>query len=774
MNDSISIITLILVGICIASAVFHAFAAFSKPFSRTHFYFFLTLCGITLFELFHLFAFKSENQESYIFNLRFEIFAIIGFVIFLNWFVREYCQIKPKVFEVGISVLLSFGLVVNLLQSNTLQYTSITSIKTVDVLGGEKLTFASGDISDIFCGMAILMFVSFINIIARLYQHYNKTKSKTSFIMMLSTLLLIATGFQGIMVRVGAMDGIHFGPFGVMAMVITMSIAMIRELILALRESEFRYRSLVEQSPFSIQLLQPNGFTTQINHAWEKLWGSKGENLKFLDLREERIVKENGLLPYMDKGFSGVATEIPATKFTLPLTENANTSPKEKWIRGYIYPIKDENGQLQEIVLQHEDISDKKRLEDAFRAAASVFTLDFEIGYFEKLTSSISNLMDVEYVMIARQDPSNAKRLKSLAFSNKETILDNVEFSIEDSPLYNIYSSGKLLLNFNPGSIIPHPFLCCFNIRSLLAVALVDAESKPLGMLLLFDSRQFIHIDSLQAVADIYAVRAATEIERNNAYEIMQLQKQHLQNLVEQRTEELTVANKELEAFSYSVSHDLRAPLRSIAGFAAILTEDFKNIFTKDSINYMNRIKENANYMSNLIDNLLQLSRVSRFNINRTQVNLSNLLLESVRKQQEIDPRDDAEINIESDIYVNGDRNLLSIAVDNLVSNAWKYTAKTQRTLIECGQTEINGFPVYFIRDNGAGFDMKYSHKLFTAFNRLHSNDEFQGTGVGLATVARIIARHNGKIWAEAKPERGASFYFTLQNTVSNLTSAAL
>ena len=616
------------------------------------------------------------------------------------------------------------------------------------------------------------MFISFVHIILLLYRHYQKTKSVTTLIMGASTLLLIITGFQGVMVRVEAIDSIHLGPFGIMAMVITMSIALMRELIIAIHESEIRYRSLVEQSPFSIQLLNPNGLTIRVNKAWENLWGSERKNATTQNVFSQQDYIENGIIPYLEKGFSGIATEIPATKFSLPPSHDLQGNVTEKWVRAYIYPIKDESDRVQEIVLQHEDISEKKRLEDAFRIAASAFSADFGASLFEQMAASITQLLDIEYALIAKLDYKNEMRLKSLAFCNKQSILQNVELSIENSPIADIFNSGKLLLKYPPGQVIPHSFFCCFKIQNILASALTDASLKPLGILLLFDSRQFSHMNSLHAVIDIFSVRASAELERNNAYELMQEQQAQLQKIVDQRTRELTMANKELEAFSYSVSHDLRAPLRSISGFASILNEDFKKQIPKDAIGYMDRIQENANYMSNLIDDLLQLSRVSRFHISRTRVDLSKLIEASIQKQQEEDPRRDAEIQIEPDIIVQGDRNLLEIAVDNLISNAWKYTAKTACTMIEFGQKISDGHPVYYIRDNGAGFDMKYSHKLFTAFNRLHSSDDFQGTGVGLATVSRIISRHNGKIWADAKPDGGASFYFTLQNVVSSLTAA--
>lgn len=236
-----------------------------------------------------------------------------------------------------------------------------------------------------------------------------------------------------------------------------------------------------------------------------------------------------------------------------------------------------------------------------------------------------------------------------------------------------------------------------------------------------------------------------------------------LEQRVLERTAELAVANKELESFSYSVSHDLRSPLRSIDGFSQALLEDYNDKLDAQAQNYLHRVRAASQRMAQLIDDMLNLSRVSRGEMRREEIDLSRMARDITEQLQRAQPERIVEVKIEDGIKARGDDRLLRIALENLLGNAWKFTSKQPSSRIEFGaQAGDAGEDVFFVRDNGAGFDMAYADKLFGAFQRLHSIDEFEGTGVGLATVQRIIRRHGGRIWAESQPGRGATFYFTL------------
>lgn len=235
-----------------------------------------------------------------------------------------------------------------------------------------------------------------------------------------------------------------------------------------------------------------------------------------------------------------------------------------------------------------------------------------------------------------------------------------------------------------------------------------------------------------------------------------------LETRVRQRTAELEAANKELEAFAYSVSHDLRAPLRAIDGYSRMLLDDYAPLLDEDGRAFIGNVRQAAQNMAHLIEDLLQLSRVTRAELNRSQVDLSTLCQAIVTEFMRQEPRRAACVEVQPGMLARGDPNLLKLVMENMLSNAWKFTRRTAGTRIEVGCMSRDGVAVYYVRDNGAGFNMQYIDKLFQPFQRLHAPSDFEGTGVGLATVQRIIRRHGGRIWAEAAIDQGATFFFTL------------
>lgn len=231
---------------------------------------------------------------------------------------------------------------------------------------------------------------------------------------------------------------------------------------------------------------------------------------------------------------------------------------------------------------------------------------------------------------------------------------------------------------------------------------------------------------------------------------------------LERTINELSIVNQELEAFSYSVSHDLRSPVRAILGFTQHLLEDSHVVGNPETLKTLQHVVNAGQRMSRLIDALLDLSHISRMDLQKQRVDISALAKQICEDLRQDMPNRQVDTNITQDLVVEGDRRLLDAALRNLLSNAFKFTGKLENCKIEFGARIENQKHVYYVRDNGAGFDMAYAKRLFGAFQRLHSEKDFQGTGVGLATVQRIIHRHGGRIWAESAPQAGATFYFTL------------
>ena len=263
-------------------------------------------------------------------------------------------------------------------------------------------------------------------------------------------------------------------------------------------------------------------------------------------------------------------------------------------------------------------------------------------------------------------------------------------------------------------------------------------------------STEFIAGRLDEARAD--AERTAAEIQLLNTT---------LEQRVEQRTAELATVNRELEAFSYSVSHDLRAPLRTIDGFSLALEEDYAAIVDATGRDYISRVRAGVQRMGQLIDALLQLSRITRADLVREDFDLSKLASSVVANLREEHRAREIAFRVEPGLSANADPRLLQVALENLLGNAVKFSSKVAAASIQFGYDPKH--TAYFIRDNGAGFDMHYADRLFTAFNRLHGDKDFKGSGIGLATVARVVQRHHGRIWAESTVGHGATFWFTLR-----------
>jgi len=244
-----------------------------------------------------------------------------------------------------------------------------------------------------------------------------------------------------------------------------------------------------------------------------------------------------------------------------------------------------------------------------------------------------------------------------------------------------------------------------------------------------------------------------------------------LNEQLRRRTNELTSVNRELEAFSYSVSHDLRAPLTNIDGYASILSSDYASKLDEKGNLYLAKLRASAHRMNGLIDDLLQLSRVSKSEIEVQAVDLSEIARTIIERLKMGDPARNVAITVAPSAPVRGDPKLVEIALENLLNNSWKFTSKKTEARIEFGWMSAGGRTVYFVKDNGAGFEMKHTDRLFGAFQRLHSASEFPGTGIGLATVRRIIIRHGGEVWAEGEANKGATFYFTLGESRPEMAS---
>ncbi|RUS94286.1 ATP-binding protein [Trichormus variabilis] len=416
------------------------------------------------------------------------------------------------------------------------------------------------------------------------------------------------------------------------------------------------------------------------------------------------------------------------------------------------------------------DISEAKRREaDIIRAetmlqnlvagTAAVTGQDF----FPALVCHIAEALQVSYALVT--ELVNGE-LKALAFWAHGALQPQISYFPARTPCEFALRDGLFYCESLVQQMFPEDLdLVTMQADSYLGISLKNANGDPIGNLCILDLQPLADTERLKTILEVFAARAGAELERKVAIEALHQLNESLEIRVKERTALLEAANKALESFSYSVSHDLRAPLRAIDGFSRIMQEDYSEKLDAEANRYLKIVRDNAKRMGELIDDLLNLSRLDHKEISKQTVFINDLIQQVLSDLTPQWSGRQIEFAIADLPICQADFSLLTQVWLNLLSNAIKYTSYKSVAHIEVGYEVIDGEGVYFIRDNGSGFDMQYADNLFGVFQRLHREQEFEGTGIGLAIVQRIIQRHGGRIWAQAAVDQGATFYFTLPSS---------
>ena len=492
-----------------------------------------------------------------------------------------------------------------------------------------------------------------------------------------------------------------------------------------LKQSEARFRSVVESNMIGIGFWEGDGYITDVNNALLEMLGYTREEFLSRNIRWQEITPPE-YYPLDEQA----SAQTRAMGFCTPY--------EKEYIRkdGRRFPIllggahfKGYNDKGSFFVL---DISDRKRLEDKLRSSEAKFRRLFDSNIVGIIFPDLNgNILE-----------ANDAFLEMVGYTRDDLLNGRVRWDTMTPPEYRPADERSLKELITSGVCTPFEKEFIRNDGSRVPVLLAGA--------LLEGSQQ----NSVSFVLDLTdRKQAESEIRQFN---------EHLEQRVKERTEQLEAANKELESFSYSVSHDLRAPLRHISGYVDLLQKRAVATLDETSLRYLNTITQTTKRAGTLIDNLLAFSRMGRTQMRYTTLDMDHLVREV---QRDLELETNGRIihwQVEKLPQVQGDPSMLRLVLSNLMENAVKYTAKRTKAEIEIGSTDNEGEVVFFVRDNGVGFDIRYVHKLFGVFQRLHSDQQFEGTGIGLANVRRIIHRHGGRTWAEGIIEGGATFYFSL------------
>lgn len=576
-----------------------------------------------------------------------------------------------------------------------------------------------------------------------------------------------------------------------------------------LAQSQERYRNFIEHSfegvwllafdePIPLDLppeeqvrrIQQHGYIAECNDALARMYGYRSRN----DLIGQRLLKLYGGAPNEQNTRATLALVRSGYRSSERETQEVNSRGEPVYFLNNAVGIL-ENHRLVGIWGAQRDVTTRRLAEQALqrrtnqltslnRISAAVSSLQDIKGVLLEVLTQLQAVLPLDVFFAALYDEQSGRISYPLLYDGGN-FYDQPDMTLEPYMwLYAVLSERRpLMVNRTLKELeedrlrLPQRKLGDGTRASAsLLFTPMQVGARLVGALSVqsysFDAYTQEHLDFLTLASQQIAVslenarlyeglqRELQERARAEA-EVQQLN-QELEQRVRERTAQLEAAVRELESFSYSVSHDLRAPLRAIDGYSRLLLSDYQSSLEGEAPLYLENVRKAAQRMGALIDDLLKLSRLTRAELKWGRVPLSTMAQEIIAGFRQQDPERQVEARIQPGLWVRGDPNLLRIALENLLSNAWKFTAHQPQAQIEFGIMLQNGKQVYFVRDNGAGFDMRYADKLFVAFQRLHGVEEFDGTGIGLANVKRIITRHGGQVWAEGQVGQGAVFYFTL------------
>jgi len=517
-------------------------------------------------------------------------------------------------------------------------------------------------------------------------------------------------------------------------------------------------QSILSTTDAIVVLLDPDGRIVRFNEAGQRRSGwSEAEvaGSSFV----ERLVPEDGRESVQEAFATILRRRIPGHHESPWLARDG----KVLWISWADSVILDDSGSPSYLLCTGIDVTGKRRTESVMDALVRRTSALFGQAFFDALVRDLAVLLDVRHAFVARLEDGGS-RLRTLSSFLDGGLSEPWEAPIAGTACERAIAEGRVSHAAGERGDFPgSESLLGLATECFMAIPLFSAGNVPIGILGVADSKPMEGEDLAKSILTIFAGRAQGELERLDAEKALRHLNEDLERRVQERTVELVATNRELESFSYSVSHDLRSPLRSINGFAQALEEDCVELLDETGRQYLARIRKASRRMSDLIDDLLSLSQSSRRDLRRCDVDLSAMASEILETLAAAEPDRAVEHDVQPGLHAHADPVLMRAVMENLLGNAWKYTRRKQDAAIRFrAEAPAGDFLRFAVVDNGAGFDMAYAQKLFGTFQRLHGPEEFEGNGIGLATVQRILTRHGGSIDGFGVVGKGATFVFSL------------
>ncbi|MGH8547170.1 MAG: EAL domain-containing protein [Methylococcales bacterium] len=534
MNEIVIPGLYLLSGICAYAAINHFSIALHRPRDRVHLLFGGMCLSMLMFGLFQIRCYRAETVVDFVPAFKCSIAVIMPFFVLFLWFVAEYTGVRQRPLLMGLSFLYAVLFVVNLTQPYSLQFEDLQGLESLRLPWNETLAKPVGRLSVWFPFAVVLVLSTYGFELYALGACYRRTGRPTILVMLLAVGLFVLTSIEGILVRMSVMDFVYLGPLGYLVLVIAMSVTLSVETRERLRDSDKRLRFLVMQSPFSIQIFAPDGRTRMVNSAWRRLWGLRLDSLAEYNVFEDQQLIDKGVMPYVERGFAGEATEIPTIIYN-PADNPVLRGPvRDRWIRAHVYPIKDASGRVSDVILMHEDVTEKKCVENAIHQIAAGVSGERGQLFFSQLVRHLARLFGADYAFIGMLAEDHPEEINTLAVCAYGEIVDNFSYALAGTPCANAVGCETCIYPQDVQRQFPADrLLAGMGAEAYIGRSLFNSAGQPLGLIAVVAGKPMQNIDPVQDILGIFAARAAAEIERMRAEQTLRTTTEQLRATIE-------------------------------------------------------------------------------------------------------------------------------------------------------------------------------------------------------------------------------------------------